>query len=80
MILHFMNTQQSNTCTSSYPFTAVDMTDGGEEKLHHLVTQYGETPTLEEFLEAREDGALGLYHECERIKERVEEEFFPVGL
>ena len=44
------------------------------------MAEYRETATLEELLEAGEDGALGLYHKREWIEERVEEEFFPVGL
>ena len=56
------------------------MSDGGEQQLHHLVTENVETATLEEFLEAGEDGSLGLNHKRQRIEERVEEEFLSVGL
>ena len=44
------------------------------------MAENGETATLKELLEAGEDGTLGLYHERERVEERIEEEFFSVGL
>ena len=57
----------------SHLLAVVDVTNGGQKKIDHLVVKPVEHTRVEKFPEARMNGLLCLDHKCQWVEERVEE-------